>query len=535
MGPAVAVVAAVVAGDVTPRGDVAADDPAGGGTERRRPRDGARTFVGWPRTTVAPTREDPVARSASAVLGGPAGEHLGEGGSRWRPEAVLVAVVTAVVAGALLLRQHCRTTVFADPDQLVHACYSDIPSHVVATRLGQGAVPFLDPDAAVAAPQPAGSAALLWLLGLVTPGGPLEPRHVFDLAVVVLAVAAIAVVVAVARLHPHRPWDALLVAASPVLLTASLVSLDLVAVALAVLGVLAASRGRAWKAGVLVGAAAVVHPLAGAVLLALLVTALRPDDGGAGHSAADEGSAGAATRSTRSDAGRTAVAAAATWLAVNLPLALAAPDAWRTYWQTTGRVAGYGSVWLLPELAAAEQTAGSLRLSRAVQSVLARPVPEQALRWVVLAVTVLAVAAVLTWAVRTPRPPRVPVVVLVLLVAVLVPAASVPVQAAVWVLPFAALAVPRWRVLLVWGGVEAAYATVTWLYAYGLSESSRGAPPWLYGLLLVTRLATLVWLARQAVVIARDPATDPVRTSSADPDRGADDPVRDFSRTGADL
>ncbi|MFZ5871750.1 MAG: hypothetical protein ACOYXW_14640, partial [Actinomycetota bacterium] len=111
------------------------------------------------------------------------------------------------------------------------------------------------------------------------------------------------------------------------------------------------------------------------------------------------------------------------------------------------------------------------------------------------------------------------------LVAAFVVAPTVPVQASVWLLPFAALAVPRWRDHLVWAGAEVAYATGTWLYLYGLSVPERGMAPWAYAVLLVVRLGAMCWLAVQAVRLARDPLRDPVRSPLDAAGLGRDDPA----------
>jgi len=111
------------------------------------------------------------------------------------------------------------------------------------------------------------------------------------------------------------------------------------------------------------------------------------------------------------------------------------------------------------------------------------------------------------------------VLVLLLVVGVLVVGVAIPVQASLLVLAFAALALPSWRDLLLWGAVEAAYATGTWFYLYAQSEPSRGLPPWAYAMLLVARVAALGWLAWRAVEVSRDPRLDAVRAT------GRDDPA----------
>lgn len=437
---------------------------------------------------VSPTREDPVARAASEVVGGPAGRHLdGPRTSGWTAARVLALLTVPTLVLAVLTRQHCRTTGFASPDQFTHACYSDLPALYVSSGLARGVLPYLQSADGAYLAQPVGTGGLLALLALLAPEGSRAAVWVFDLGVLLVAAALVATVLAVVALADRRPWDAALVGLSPVVVVAGLVSLDLVAVALAAGAVGAWARQRPVPAGVLLGLAVAVRPTAVVVLVAWWLLALR-----AGR--------------LRMLAGTT-VAALLAWGAVNLPVLALSPAGWAAYWSSLLEArAGYGSLWLLPQLAGAS-------------------LPAALVRWGSLAALVTAVAAVGVLVLSTGRRPRLPAVVVVLLVAAFVVAPTVPVQASVWLLPFAALAVPRWRDHLVWAGAEAAYATGTWLYLYGLSVPERGMAPWAYAVLLVVRLGAMCWLAVQAVRLARDPLRDPVRSPLDAAGLGRDDPA----------
>lgn len=439
-------------------------------------------------STVAPTREDGVARAASALVGGPAGRYVGTGRhGRWTPASVLVLLTVPVMALAVLLRQHCRTTLWASPDQFAHACYSDVPALYSSSGLADGVVPYLQSVDGSHLTQPVGTGGLLGLLAALAPTGTTAPRWVFDLAVVLVALALVGLVLAVLHLAGRRPWDAALVALSPVVVTAGLVSLDLVAVCLATLGVLALARSRPVAAGVLLGLAVAVRPLAVVVLVAVWLLAARTGRWSAPH--------------------RATVAAAVTWAVVNVPVLVLNPEGWAAYWRASlAPPVGYGSLWLLPQLAGHPLDAGLVR-------------------WLWLGATVGVVVTVALVVLGVQRRPRLPAVVLLLLAGVLVVAPAVPVQASLFLLPFAALAVPRWRDLLVWGSAEAAYATGTWLYLYAQSVPERGLAPWAYGTLLVLRLAATGWLAWQALRAVRDPSLDPVRSPLDAPGLGRDDPA----------
>jgi hypothetical protein len=123
------------------------------------------------------------------------------------------------------------------------------------------------------------------------------------------------------------------------------------------------------------------------------------------------------------------------------------------------------------------------------------------------------------------RRPRLPSVVVLLVAGVLVVSLGVPVQGTLLLLPFAALAVPRWRDLLIWGAAELVYATGTWLYLYAGSVPERGLPPWAYATLLVLRLAAVAWLGWQALRAVRDPSRDVVRSPLDAPGLSRDDPA----------
>lgn len=459
---------------------------------------------------VSPTREDPFARWASPVLGGPAGRRTAEPAHRWWTPArvlVLLAGVTSVLA--VVRADHCRSAGWTTPGQFVHACYSDVA--VLYGTLGgrPRTLLGLDPASPDGLGQPALTTYLASLLGVVvTPVERLSqtlapaadgvdpgPRVYFDLFAVLAAAALVAAVLAVVRLSGRRPWDATLLAVSPVVLLGGLVSFDVLGVALGVVAVVAWARGNPVLAGVLLGAAVSARIHVVLVLLALVLLSVRV---GLVRQVATAASA-----------------AAFTWAAINLPLALLAPQAWtapaRGWWSAEP---GYGSLLLLPRLLADEQVQGVVALTARQATVVS----------LVLTLTVLVTVTV--WVLTCPRPPRLPLVVLVLLVGTLLVAKTVPVQASLWLLPWAALAVPSWRDHLWWWAAEALYVVGVWQYLVSLSDSGRALPAGFYAALLVGRLAAIGWLGAQAWRAAWRPSTDPVRRDADGQDPAAG-PLRD--------
>lgn len=453
--------------------------------------------------TVPPTREDPFARWASAFLGGPAGRHLAVPGHAWWGAGRVVVLLAALTSALALVRtQHCRSEGWTTPGQFVHTCYSDVA--VLFGGLGGTPAGLLGLEAGGdGLGQPALTTYVAALLAvLVGPlvgvaelvgggGGDPASRVFYDLFAVVAAAALLVTVVSVVRLSGRRPWDALLVAVSPVVMLSALVSFDLLGVALGVLAVAVWSRGHPVAAGVLLGVAVAARFHVVLVLLALLLLAVRTSRG--------------------REVALTTAAAAFSWAAVNLPLVALAPRSWtapaRSWWAAEP---GYGSLLLLPRLLADEQVQGVRALTAREASVVS------------LVLTALVLVAVALWVRTCPQAPRLPVVVLVLLVGTVLVAKTVPVQASLWLLPWLALSLPRWREHLWWWAAEALYVVAVWQYLVGLSESSRALPAGYYAALLLGRLVVVAWLGWQAVRLGRHPSLDEVRRDAggADPAAG---------------
>ncbi|MEZ0164783.1 glycosyltransferase 87 family protein [Kineococcus sp. LSe6-4] len=440
---------------------------------------------------VSPTTVDPLARAGSEVLGGPAGRRLG-GEGPWWARALPVSVLLAALAVALgaVTKHHCRAQGWNSPDQFVHACYSDLPVVYTSSGLATGAGPF---SGGVSLSQPPLTALLSWLVARVVPHevSVAAQRSYFDTAAVLLLLAALVVVLVVHALAGRRRgWDTVLLAASPVLVLSSLLSFDLAALALALAGLACWGRRHPVAAGVLLGLALAARPYPLLLLVALAVLAVRTG--------------------RRRAAGLSVGTALAVWALVNLPVALLAPAAWAAPLRSfLDQRAGYGSLWLLPQLvqqAVGVQGASGLPGRAVVVLTLAA--------WVVW---VLLVAVFVLWA---PRRPRLAQVAFLLLAGVVVLGASVPPQASLWLLPLAVLAVPRWREHVLWWAAEAAYSGAVWLYIAGQTNTDRALPPELYAAFLLARAAAVAWLVVRVVRQVRHPAEDPVRATG-----GLDDPA----------
>jgi uncharacterized membrane protein len=208
---------------------------------------------------------------------------------------------------------------------------------------------------------------------------------------------------------------------------------------------------------------------------------------------------------------RAAAAAAIAWLAVNLPVAVLARDNWAWFFAfSQQRPANPESVWNMLLTATDNRILDGPLTSGEAPSVLNA----------VVAVLLLAVAAGVGWLVlRAPVRPRVAQVAFLLVAAFLLLNKVYSPQYALWLLPLAVLARPRWRSLLAWQATEAAVWGMTMLFYLG--RDNRGVEAEWFYLAVLVRDAALVALV---VVVVREilrPDADVVRTTWP----GVDDPA----------
>lgn len=433
------------------------------------PRVGERRPPESPDLVTVPTLEDPVVREASEAVGGPMGRYAVPLAHGLRFVAALLAALSALTMGlAVVERAHCVGSGWNTPDQFWHMCFSDLPATYKDDGLSVGLVPFLTGSTgAPSIAQPPVTAVAMSVLAQLVPDGDSAHRMLlyFVLSAGLAGILLALIVWWTAMSVPRTPFRAAHVALSPVVVLTVVVAPDILGVAFVAAGLWAWRRERLVAAGVLLGLAVSARSYPLLVLAALFLVCLRAG---------------------RLDAfGRTAGAALGTVIVVTGLLALLNPDAaLAAYRSWADASAGFGSPWVLPQLAGYPLPTGAVTVLAVVGWVVA-----------LLAGTVLALAS--------PRRPGVAEVALVMVAIVLVTGKSVPVQSSLWLVPLVALVGLSWRDHLVWAGAEAVYFLTVWLYIAGLSVPDRGLPPAWYAFFLVLRLAGMVWLVVRTWRMAR--------------------------------
>ncbi len=440
-----------------------------------------------------PARSDRFVRSLSRRIGGPVGRHGLAGSGWWNPGRVSLLTGTAVFLLGLWFRLPCRMTVAGQaPDVYKFLCYSDIGILYEARGLLAGNTPYLDSGTYPVLEYPVLTGGVMELgrlltvaLGAPFGAGLTDQQKVdatltfVDVNTVLLGICLLVAVWAQVRSVPHRPWDAMMVAASPCVAVAALINWDLFAVALTALGVLFWSRRRPGWAGVFwgLGMAAKLYPVL--LLGPLLILCLR-----SGRLRAYSA---------------TLLGFVLSWAAVNLPVVILAPNAWLSFWTfNSERGQDLGSIWYVLKLAGWQLSGLNLvALS-------------------LFAAACLAIAALILLA---PRRPRLGAVFFLVLVAFLLTNKVYSPQYVLWLLPFVVLARPVWRDWLIFTAGELVYFVAIWWHLGGfLIPGSEGADR-VYWLAVVIRMAAQLWIV---IMVVRDlwrPELDVVRAG------GWDDPT----------
>lgn len=416
-----------------------------------------------PDQVTVPSRDDPVVRSASAVIGGPLGRYAVPLARGWKSYAALYAALTAVpMALGALERGHCVENGWSTPDQFWHMCFSDVSATFQCQNLAAGLPALLTGASDGPTPgQPPLTAMVMSLLGGLVPAGDVDSRTRFYVGLwAVLATAALALVAWWTAASVRRfPIRAAHVALCPVVALTALVGPDALGVALASAALYAWARSRLGWAGVLFGLAISARSYPVLILLAALFVSLR-----AGR-----------MRSWAVVAAGAGAAFAGVLVVLVIGNPAGAVRAYAEWWQAG---AGFGSPWVVGQITG-------------------HPLPGWLLTGLALTGWVVAALLGAFFALACGRRPGVAEVSLVMLAVVLVTGKAFPVQASLWLVPLVALCGLWWRDHLVWAGTEALHFGAVWLYLAGVSAPDRALPAGWYALFLALRMAAVIWLAVQ--------------------------------------
>jgi uncharacterized membrane protein len=507
-------------------------------------------FAGARREIVAPSQTDPLARDVSGAWSGPRGRHSWGGPRWWNPLVVIMLMASVTFAVGVVQKLPCVKADFGEtnfPFTFTHLCYSDIQYLYTGRDLARGTFPFTPVDRTAVERElrtsgqlngldsqqvddlvtskvntrtveyPVLTGIYMGVMGLLThfvgigadlsdisydqEQGDKLAQHdsavFWNLNVVGFFVVFLIALVLLVKAQPRRPWDALMVAASPVIALDAMINWDLLAIGFVAAVIWAWSTKRPLATGLFLGlgTATKLYPLF--LLGPLVVLCLRE-------------------RQTLA-AVKVVATAVVTWTVVNLPIYLWSPHAWSWFWSfNRGRAGEFGSIWYLLVLNKTPVSANTINLVTLIG----------------FAICCLAIAAL---AIGAPRRPRLVSLMFLVVASFLLINKVYSPQYALWLLPLAALARPRWRDLLIWQACEAIYFVAIWI-EIGSSgiKADKNSPAidftgW-YTLATLIRIAGTVYLI---AIVVRDilrPWLDPVRGDGL-----TDDPLGGILDEGLDV
>jgi uncharacterized membrane protein len=417
-----------------------------------------------------------------------------------------VLILAALVGGALgsLAKAACRAGAWnVGVEQYQAHCYTDIYPLYFAEGLSKGQVPYFDHHVEYPVVMGAVMQGAAWTVRHVADPS-VRGREFYDVTVALLAACLVAGVLATAYCAgKDRRWTALLVAFSPALILAAYINWDLLAMALTMAALAAWAARRPVLSGILLGVAVATKFYPVICLLPLLVLCLR------------------AGRMRQFSQALTAAAAA--WLVLNVPVAIAAPSGWSTFYRfSASRGADWGSIWYFFQVEH-WPVLGGLSTS--------------AINLFSAALFLAGCAGVAALALMAPRRPRLPQLIFLATAAFLLTNKVWSPQYVVWLVPLVVLARPRLVGYAIWQIGEVGYFYAIWAYLIYIENIYNPTSPpapggigtGLYFTALLARFLTVLLLCALVVWDILRPERDVIRA-----DGETDDPAGGVLNGAAD-
>lgn len=430
--------------------------------------------------------------------------------SRWTPLTSVMVTAAAFLVLGWLQKVPCLRVGHSDTGapiidwsgnrQFTTACYNDQVALFVSHGLDRLAVPYFFSwesggearymeypvlsgfyqyaAAAVARPIHGG---WQWL-GLL--GVPAESVY-FAVSCVGLATCWLVSVALIAKLAGNRARDSFLMAASPLVIVHAFTNFDLLSVFFAV-GCLAAwAQSRPALAGVLGGLGVAAKLWPAFILGAILLLCLRAKAWG--------------------PLVRMLVGAVVTWLAVNLPIAILAPEGWGEFFRLNSVRGWEGSTIyaVIAHMIGSDSWNGT-NPSQAIAGVQ----PLNMITFALLAACLLALAVAVVFLFRTP--PRLAQVAFLAVAAFMLTNKVWSPQYSIWLVPLIVVAIPRWRLTFVWATVEMVY---WYLRMWQFLPANEAAPYWLVDTITLLRIGLILAMVGLIIRDMRYPERDVVRSA----------------------
>ena len=229
---------------------------------------------------------------------------------------LLLAILASLFSFAKF--NHCEKTIWAGPDQYIHACYSDLPALFSERAFGKGDWVFSGGEEA--AEYPVLQSLVMWATAQVSPDGPVS---YFNFSAILISLLFIASVLLIQKV---RPDIAVVYALAPTGILSLFINWDLWAIPTMLLAMYWFDREREFASAAILGVSIATKFFPIVLLLPIVIIYLR--------------------RHQLKNAFLYLSISLGTLVAINLPFALTTPQGWwRFYSLNLDRDADWGSLW----------------------------------------------------------------------------------------------------------------------------------------------------------------------------------------------
>jgi hypothetical protein len=376
----------------------------------------------------------------------------------------LVALAILASLFSFIKFSHCESKNWATPDQYVHACYSDLPSLFGDRELNKHKWAYAGTEKAVEYPVITG--LVMYATALITPSNSNSATNYFLINAFLIALLFIFMVVLIAHIKPNY-WYLLPVA--PAMIASLYINWDLWAITSMLIAIYWFDKEKYKWSALALGISISTKFMPIFLLLPIFLILWRKNR-------------------IREIAEYSGIVIAS-WLAINLPVALTTPQGWwRFYDLNLSRGADWGSPWLAFSI---------LGINLANLNYL----------------TILALLAGLTIITliffEFSITPTLAQMSFILLAVVMIVSKVYSPQYVLWLTPLAILGLNKKSVhaFWIWQGGEVIYHIAIWQHLATVTGAPFGLPAKGYALLTLLRIATTIYLvavmARRAIENSR--------------------------------
>jgi uncharacterized membrane protein len=465
---------------------------------------------------VIPSWTDPTVRRASELIGGPMGRHALIGRAKLlTPLRICLLMAIVILIGGWLFKAACiqqgpNSSGGVVLDQggqrpWIAACYNDAVPLFGSHKLDQAALPYAtsweDNGQTRYMEYPVVTGYWMWLMAELSRGYmtfakttgivpvPLDVAAYFTIGAIFLGLMYLWAVASTAKIARRRIWDTAIMCLSPLLIVHAFTNWDLLAIGITAGAMLAWARKKPVLAGALLGlgTAAKLYPIL--LLWPLLILCLR-----AGKMSAWV---------------RAAIAAAAVWLVINVPVIIAYPQGWYEFIRLNSeRPPEYDSWYFI---------FATLTRSKIWDATAGSDVPTF-VNILSLGLFLIACVGIGWLGLSAARRPRFAQLVFLVIAAFLLTNKVWSPQYSLWLLPLAVLALPRWRPLLLWQASEAVVWVLLMLSFAGVANKGLSIYPFINAALVRDAMVLIL-----VYLVIRDilrPSGDVVRMAGDDDPSG---------------